>query len=315
MCGICGIAIPKQLNRRVSESRMIAMRDVLRSRGPDDAGLYLEGGVGLGHRRLSIVDLGGGHQPMANEDERIWIAFNGEIYNHRDLRPGLEERGHRYRTVSDTETIIHLYEERGARAAESLSGMFAFAIWDSTRRQLLLTRDRLGVKPLYYALAEDGTLYFASEIKALVEARAVAPEINYRALPDYLANHAPSGDETLFRGVKRLPPGSSLLWQDGRIQIRKYWDLSFARDGHDESGAQTPRGDREAIEQWTELFREAVRSHLMADVPLGLFLSGGIDSSAIAAVMSKMTPDRIKTFSVAFTERDANELEYARMVS
>src|SRR5262249_53882708 len=309
MCGICGIAIPKQLNRRVSESRMIAMRDVLRSRGPDDAGLYLEGGVGLGHRRLSIVDLGGGHQPMANEDERIWIAFNGEIYNHRDLRPGLEERGHRYRTVSDTETIIHLYEESGARAAESLSGMFAFAIWDSARRRLLLARDRMGIKPLYYALAEDGSLHFASEIKALIEARAVAPEINYRALPDYLANHAPSGEETLFRGVKRLLPGHTLTWQDGRVEIRKYWDLSFA--GADRHAI----GDREAIEEWTDLFRRAVRSHLMADVPLGVFLSGGVDSSAIAAMMTGMTPEPIKTFSVGFAEREANEFGYARMVA
>jgi asparagine synthase (glutamine-hydrolysing) len=308
MCGICGIAIPKQLNRHVSASRLIAMRDTLAHRGPDDSGLYLGAGVGLGHRRLSIVDLGGGHQPMANEDDTIWIVFNGEIYNHRGLRPELEGRGHQYRTVSDTETIIHLYEEQGARAVERLSGMFAFAIWDSARRELLLARDRLGIKPLYYALA-DGTLYFASEIKALVEARAVAPEINYPALPDYLANHAPSGEETLFRGVKRLLPGHTLTWRDGQVEIRKYWDLSFA-------GASHPAlSDRDAIEQWTELFREAVRSHLMADVPLGVFLSGGIDSSAITAMMSSMARRPIKTFSVGFAEREANELEYARMVS
>src|SRR5262245_23207688 len=178
MCGICGIAIPKQLNRRVSESRLIAMRDTLTHRGPDDAGLYLDDGVGLGHRRLSIVDLDGGRQPMANEDGRILIVFNGEIYNHRDLRSELEERGHQYRTASDTETIIHLYEERGECAVESLSGMFSFAVWDSARRKLLLARDRLGIKPLYYALDDDGTLYFASELKALIEARAAAPEIN-----------------------------------------------------------------------------------------------------------------------------------------
>src|SRR5215467_1237288 len=309
MCGICGIAIPKQLNRRVSESRLVAMRDTLAHRGPDDAGLYLDGGVGLGHRRLSIVDLGGGRQPMANEDHRVWIVFNGEIYNHRDLRRELEERGHQYRTVSDTETIIHLYEEQGARAVERLSGMFAFAIWDSARRELLLARDRLGVKPLYYALDGDGTLYFASEIKAIVEARAVAPEINYPALPDYLANHAPSGEETLFRGVKRLPPGHTLTWRDGQVEIRKYWDMSFARNGH------SVVSDRDAVEQWTELFRAAVRSHLMADVPLGVFLSGGIDSSAIAAMMSGMAREPIKTFSVGFAEREANELEYARAVA
>src|SRR5215510_9541437 len=285
MCGICGIAIPKQLNRRVSESRLIAMRDTLTHRGPDDSGLYLGAGVGLGHRRLSIVDLGGGRQPMANEDHSVWIVFNGEIYNHRDLRPGLEGRGHRYRTVSDTETIIHLYEEEGARAVERLSGMFAFAVWDSARRELLLARDRLGVKPLYYALDGEGSLYFASEIKALVEARAVAPEINYPALPDYLANHAPSGEETLFRSVKRLMPGHTLTWRDGRVEIKKYWDLGFTHSGH------PALSDRGAIEQWTELFRGAVRSHLMADVPLGVFLS------------------------VGFAEREGNELEYARMVA
>jgi len=309
MCGICGIAIPKQLNRRVSESRLVAMRDTLAHRGPDDAGVYLGDGVGLGHRRLSIVDLGGGRQPMANEDNRVWIVFNGEIYNHRDLRPGLEERGHRYRTVCDTETIIHLYEEQGARAVERLSGMFAFAVWDSARRELLLARDRLGIKPLYYALDGDGTLYFASEIKSIIEARAVAPEINYAALPDYLANHSPSGEETLFSDFKRLLPGHTLTWRDGQIEIRKYWDLSFTQNGH------PALSDRGAIEQWTELFREAVRSHLMADVPLGVFLSGGIDSSAIAAVMSGMARERIKTFSVGFAEREANELEYARMVA
>jgi asparagine synthase (glutamine-hydrolysing) len=309
MCGICGIAIPKRLNRHVSASRLVAMRDTLSHRGPDDEGLYLDAGVGLGHRRLSIVDLGGGRQPMANEDGRVWIVFNGEIYNHRDLRPELEERGHQYRTASDTETIIHLYEERGERAVERLSGMFSFAVWDSARRELLLARDRLGIKPLYYALDDDGTLYFASEIKALIEARAVAPEINYSALPDYLANHAPSGEQTLFSGFKRLLPGHTLTWRDGRIEVRKYWDLSFAQNGH------PVLSDRGAIEQWTELFFDAVRSHLMADVPLGVFLSGGIDSSAIAAVMSGMSREPIKTFSVGFAEREANELGYARTVA
>lgn len=310
MCGICGIAIPKQLNRRVNESRLGAMRDTLAHRGPDDAGVYVDGNVGLAHRRLSIVDLEGGYQPMANEDDSIWIVFNGEIYNHGDLRPGLEARGHQYRTSSDTETILHLYEERGARSVEALGGMFAFAIWDSARRQLLLARDRLGIKPLYYVLTDDGTLYFASEIKALLVGRAVTPELNYSALPDYLANHAPSGEETLFRGVKRLPPGHTLMWQDGRVHIRKYWDLSFAPNGQ-----SAPLSDREAVAQWTEMFREAVRSHLMADVPLGVFLSGGIDSSAIAAMMSQMVKEPIKTFSVGFAEREANELEYARLVS
>lgn len=314
MCGICGIAIPRQLNRRVSEARLTAMRDTLEHRGPDDAGLHLDGGVGLAHRRLSIVDLMGGYQPMANEDDSIQIVFNGEIYNHRQLRPDLEERGHHYRTASDTETILHLYEERGLEVVEELDGMFAFALWDSAKRRLLLARDRLGIKPLYYTLAPDGTLAFASEIKSLLAGQAVAPELNYAALPDYLANHAPSGEETLFRGVKRLLPGHTLLWQDGEVRIKMYWDLGFAAEKY--SGKHPERwSDRDAVAQWTETFREAVRSHLMADVPLGLFLSGGIDSSAIAAVMSRMVSEPIKTFSVGFAEREANELEYARLVA
>src|SRR5262245_50692159 len=308
MCGICGIAIPEATYRRVDEARLVAMRDALTHRGPDDAGILIDGSVGLGHRRLSIVDLGGGRQPMANEDDSVWIVFNGEIYNHRELRPMLEERGHVYRNSSDTETIIHLYEEFGPRGVERLRGMFAYAIWDGRRRRLVIARDRLGIKPVYYAVKDYGALYFASEIKALIEAEATSPELNYNALADYAANRYTSGEETLFLGVKRLPPGHTLVWRDGRIEIERYWDLSFARPDEDLSEAQY-------VERFSDLFRECVESHLMADVPLGMFLSGGIDSSAIAAVMSRLVKARIKTFSVAFDERDANELEYARAVA
>jgi asparagine synthase (glutamine-hydrolysing) len=308
MCGICGIAFPRESGRTVDEALLLRMRDTLTHRGPDDAGIFLGGSIGLGHRRLSIVDLGGGHQPMTNEDGTISIVFNGEIYNHRDVRPMLEERGHRYRTDCDTEAIVHLYEERGPRAVEELRGMFAFALWDSNRHRLVLARDRLGIKPLYYTLADDGTLHFASEIKALIEARAVPPELNYGGLADYAANRYTSGEETLFRGVKRLLPGHTLVWSDGRVEIERYWDVSFAKPSE-------PLSDAEYVEQFGELFRESVRLRLMADVPLGVFLSGGIDSSAIAAVMSEMVTEPIKTFSVAFAEREANELEYARQVS
>ncbi len=287
------------------------MRDVLTHRGPDDAGLFMANGVGLGHRRLAIVDVGGGHQPMTNEDGTLHIVYNGEVYNHTDYRADLEARGHRYRTHCDTETILHLYEEHGAACVEYLRGMFAFAIWDQTRRKLFIARDRLGVKPLYYVHTADGSLYFASEIKALLAARAVAPELNYAALPDYLANHAPSGAETLFRGVRRLPPGHTLRWHDGEIEINEYWDLSFAPRPDD--GKR--RSDADYIAEWSELFRTSVRLRLMADVPLGMFLSGGIDSSAIAAVMSQLVSEPIKTFSVAFAERGANELEFARTVA
>jgi asparagine synthase (glutamine-hydrolysing) len=284
------------------------MRDTMEHRGPDGAGNHIDGNVGLGHRRLSIVDINGGHQPMSNEDGSVWITFNGEIYNHRDLRPGLEERGHVYASSCDTETIIHLYEERGPRAVEELRGMFAFAIWDRKRNRLLLARDRVGIKPLYYALKEDGSIYFASEIKAIIEAGGARPELNYAALSDYAANRAPSGEQTLFKGVKRLLPGHTLVWSEGRVEINRYWDVSFAK-------SEERLSDREYIGRFTELFEESVRLRLMADVPLGMFLSGGIDSSAIAAVMSRAASDPIKTFSVAFAERGANELEYARQVA
>lgn len=308
MCGICGIAAPEKFHRKVDSDLLARMRDAMTHRGPDDAGLFIGGSVGLAHRRLSIVDLGSGHQPMSNEDGKVWIAFNGEIYNHRNIRPSLEDRGHRYRTESDTETIIHLYEEFGLKGIEQLRGMFAFAIWDSIKHKLVLVRDRLGIKPLYYTLSDDGTLYFASEIKALLEARAVRAELNYDALADYAANRYTSGDETLFRGVKRLPPGHTLTWSDGRIEIERYWEVSF-------SGSDKFAKESDYVDRFDELFRESVRLRLMADVPLGMFLSGGIDSTAIAWAMSEMVDDPIKTFSVAFAEREANELEYARMAA
>ena len=308
MCGICGVAVPKNSDRRIGESLLIRMRDALAHRGPDDAGLFMDSQAGLGHRRLSIVDIAAGHQPMPNEDQTIWISYNGEVYNHRDLRPGLEQRGHTYRTTCDTETIIHLYEEHGARAVEHLRGMFAFAIWDSARRRLLLARDRLGIKPLYYTITADGAIYFASEIKSILESGAVKPELQYDALADYAANRSTSGEDTLFRHIKRLPPGHTLTWQDGQVDINSYWDVSFAK-------ADPPLRESEYIERFRELFYESVNLRLMADVPLGMFLSGGIDSSAIAAAMSRMVREPIKTFSVAFAEREANELVYARAVS
>src|SRR5213078_4017598 len=309
MCGINGIAFSSRSGRRVDPSLLARMRDVITHRGPDDEGIFIDGAVGLGHRRLSIVDVAGGHQPMTNEDGSVHITYNGEIYNHADYREQLEARGHVYKTHCDTETILHLYEEHGASCVQHLRGMFAFAIWDQRRQQLFIARDRLGVKPLYYSHGDDGSLYFGSEIKALLAANALKPELNFAALPDYLANHATSGEETLFSGIKRLLPGHTLTWRDGRVEISRYWDVSFAKS------EQTDRSDQDYIAEWSELFRKAVRLRLMADVPLGMFLSGGIDSSAIAAVMSTMVSEPIKTFSVAFKEREANELEYARLVA
>lgn len=310
MCGICGMAVPNQIRSRVDAGALARMRDTLTHRGPDDAGQFIDDTVGLAHRRLSIVDLGGGHQPMSNRDcaGGLQIIYNGEVYNHADLRAELETRGHRYRGNSDTETILHLYEDHGADCVEHLRGMFAFALWDAPRRRLLLARDRLGIKPLYYTLSDAGLLHFASEIKALLAADAVKPELNFDVLADYAANRAPMGDETLFRGVRRLPPGHTLIWEDGRVRIKQFWNLSYAK-------APEPIGEADYVARFGELFREAVRLRLMADVPLGMFLSGGIDSSAIAAVMSRLVAEPIKTFSVAFAEREANELEYARTVA
>ncbi len=307
MCGINGIAFSPKSGKQVRRATLIAMRDVLHHRGPDDGGVFVDENIGLGHRRLSIVDVTHGAQPMQNSNRTCTIVYNGEVYNHLESRAILSEKGHIFENRSDTETILHLYDEYGRDCVDHMRGMFAFAIWDTTRRELFIARDRFGVKPLYYVHDSEGNLFFASEIKSLLEADAIKPEVNYNALPDQFANHGTSGDETLYRGVKRLLPGHTMVWKDGNIEIREYWDLAFEPKEH--------LSDVKYIQEWRDLFRESVRLRLMADVPLGMFLSGGIDSSAIAAVMSRMVGERIKTFSVGFHEREANELEYARLVS
>ena len=308
MCGINGIAFSSRSNREINRRVLEKMRDVIYHRGPDAGGFYVEEKIGLGHRRLSIVDVAGGAQPMFNEDESVVIVYNGEIYNHADYREELEAKGYKYQTHCDTETILHLYEEYGTECVERLRGMFAFAIWDKRKKELFIARDRLGVKPLYYVHDAEGNLFFASEIKALLEARAVKPEINFNALPDMMANHGTSGEETLFKNVKRLMPGHFLIWKDGKVHIEKFWEVQYTPK-HKE------KQDFVFVEEWRELFKESVRLRLMADVPLGMFLSGGIDSSAICAMMAEMVDEPIKTFSVGFKEREANEFEYARIVS
>ena len=310
MCGIAGIVFSEKSRRTIDERRLIAMRDTIAHRGPDETGVFIDKNIGLAHRRLSIVDLSAGQQPMTNETGDLQIVYNGEIYNHADYREELIQKGHEYKTNCDTETILHLYEEHGAAAVEYLRGMFAFAIWDGRKKQLFIVRDRLGVKPLYYVHTQDGALYFASEIKALLRAEAVAPEINFPALPDVFANRGTSGADTIFKNVKRLLPGHFLIWNGelGEIEIKKFWDVSF-------EPKIAVKDEREIIEEWHDLFKKAVELRLMADVPLGMFLSGGIDSSAILAEMQAMVDQPVKTFSVAFDERDANELEYARLVA
>src|SRR5881628_683520 len=307
MCGIAGIVKLNPLES-VNEARLKRMRDALRHRGPDGAGLWIDGPVGLGHRRLAIVDLAGGHQPMANEDETVWIIFNGEIYNHAELRPRLEARGHRYRTRSGTETILHLYEEEGERCVERLHGMFALAVWDRPRGRLLLARDRLGIKPLYYALTED-ELLFASEIKAILAAGSIRPTFNKTIMPEFLATRFVSGEETFFGGVRKLLPGRTLTWSAHEgFQERRYWRLPLETNS-------TDAGLKEHASELRGRLETAVRSHLMSDVPLGLFLSGGIDSSGLAALMAFMVNEPIRTFSVGFAEPGANELAYARLAA
>jgi asparagine synthase (glutamine-hydrolysing) len=307
MCGIAGII---RFNPRevVEEARLKQMRDVLRHRGPDGEGIWIDGPVGLGHRRLAIVDVGGGHQPMANEDDTVWITYNGEIYNHAALRPGLEAKGHRYRTRSDTETILHLYEEEGDGSVESLQGMFAFALWDRSRQRLLLARDRLGIKPLYYCVT-DRELLFASEIKAILAVTPGRPALNHAALPEFLATRFLAGDETFFRGIRKLPPGHILTWSlAGGPRRRRYWSLPV---GTDDSSA----GLQQRADELRARLEATVRSHLMSDVPLGLFLSGGMDSSGLAALMAPMVSDRIRTFSVGFDDGASNELPFARLAA
>src|SRR5436189_268034 len=308
MCGIVGIV---NLNPRetVDEARLKRMRDVLRHRGPDGEGLWVDGPVGLGHRRLAIVDVAGGGQPMANEDESVWIVYNGEVYNHAALRPGLEARGHRYQTRSDTETVLQLYEEEGERCVERLRGMFAFALWDRKRGRLLLARDRLGIKPLYYAWT-DHELVFGSEIKAILAGGSVRPALNEAIVPEFLARGFVAGEETFFRGVHKLLPGRTISWScaDGPRQ-RRYWRMPITTD----NGA--PGALEDCGRDVRARLAEAVRSHLMSDVPLGLFLSGGIDSSGLAALMAPMVKDPVRTFSVGVEEPEANELAYARLAA
>jgi len=308
MCGIAGI-INLDPQQPVDVERLRRMRDILRHRGPDGEGLWTEGPVGLAHRRLAIVDVAGGAQPMTTADENAWIVFNGEIYNHPELKPQLESMGHQYRTRSDTETILHIYKDAGEDCVGRLRGMFAFALWDRQKRQLLLARDRLGIKPLYYALT-DQHLLFASEIKAILASDYIRPALNERVIPEYLASGFVAGPETFFRGVRKLLPGRTMTWApESGIRERRYWQLP-------ESTRETARFNVKAeTEELRARLSEAVRCHLMSDVPVGLFLSGGIDSTALAALMTSMVKEPIKTFSVGFPEREGNELHYARLAA
>ncbi|HXH07675.1 MAG TPA: asparagine synthase (glutamine-hydrolyzing) [Vicinamibacterales bacterium] len=307
MCGIAGIIASARLDPG-DPARVERMRDVLAHRGPDDQGLYVDGQAALGHRRLSIVDLAAGHQPLANENGTVWVTYNGEIYNHADVRLELEARGHRYRTRCDTETIVHAYEEWGDDCVQRFRGMFAFALWDGVRRRALLARDRLGVKPLYWTL-EGERLLFGSEIKAILASGLIRREIDRRALAELLAARYTSGDDTLFAGIRKLMPGHLLVYEGGRVTIRRWWDVPVGDPAAD------PIAPSAVVPRFRSLLEHAVRLRLMSDVPLGVFLSGGLDSSVIAALMARQIDRPLETFSVAFEERAFSELAYSRAVA
>src|SRR5271170_6886653 len=311
MCGIAGI-LEFGRDGRANAAALREMCSVIRHRGPDDNGFYTDGAVGIGMRRLSIVDVAGGHQPISNEDGTLWIVFNGEIYNHIALREQLIARGHRYNTHSDTETIVHLYEEYDADCVQHLRGMFAFAIWNRNTKTLFIARDRLGIKPLYYKLTPE-RLLFASEIKAVLAHGGIRPEFNRSALPEYLAFGYLSSEETFYNGILKLLPGCTMtIGPNGRTQIRQYWDLDTSKSH--ESGSVI-HNESYYVQSYRELLEGAVNSHLMSDVPLGVFLSGGVDSSAVAALMTKLRREPVETFSVGYTEQTYSELPFARTVS
>ena len=306
MCGIAGFFL-REAKAELSAVR--AMCDQIRHRGPDDAGYHVDGGCAIGMRRLSIIDLSTGHQPMANEDESVWVVFNGEIYNYRELRRDLMARGHQFVTNSDTETLVHLYEEEGADGLKRLRGMFAYAIWDARHRRIFLARDRFGKKPLYYAVLPEG-LYFGSELKCLRVA-GVPPEIDAEALRLFFQFTYIPEPLSCLRAVRKLPPGSWLTYDaDGTVRQGRYWRFPAPV-------AETPPDFSEAdtCSRLREKFDESVRIRMIADVPLGAFLSGGIDSSSVVASMALASPEPVRTFSIGFEESAFNELEYAAMVA
>ena len=314
MCGIVGIADSTGIP--VSENDLRKMGGALVHRGPDDDGYYCSphrdssnrrrSSVGLGMRRLSIIDLNTGKQPIHNEDQSVWVVFNGQIYNYPQLREELESKGHRFYTRSDTEVIVHAYEEYGCDVPEYLHGMFAIALWDSNRELLLLARDRVGKKPLLYSVTGN-KLIFASEFQSILQHPDLSKEVNPEAINSYLSFMCVPAPMTAFAAIRKLEPAHSLVWQNGAIQIQRYWSLDFSK--------KTKLDEQEAADRALELLRDAVRARLMSDVPLGAFLSGGIDSSAVVALMSELSTEKVKTFAIGFEEQDFSETEHARRIA
>ncbi len=311
MCGIAGFIEKHAGGAKPAPDENASLLDRMcrriAHRGPDDQGMFVRGGVALGMRRLSIIDLAGGHQPLTGCDERVTVIFNGEIYNYRELHAALEARGHRFHTHSDTEAIVHAFEEFGPQCVEHLRGMFAFAIWDERAHELFIARDRVGKKPLYYTVTTDGTFVFGSELKSLLEHPSVERETNPDALDAYLSFGYVPDPLSIFKNIHKLPPGHHLRFSDGRVTVEQYWDFRFE--------TVEARSEEDYLEELRALLDEAVRLRLVSDVPLGAFLSGGVDSSAVVGFMSRHMSQPVKTFSIGFHEDTYDELKYARIAA
>ena len=306
MCGIAGLWNIES-KRPIDHGLLNRMVAALHHRGPDDRGTYVEGELGVGHTRLSIVDLSGGHQPMCNEDGSLWVVFNGEIYNHVELRAELIQKGHTFKTHSDTEVILHLYEERKEDCVTAFNGQFAFALWDGRRRELFLARDRMGVRPLFYTM-HDGRFLFASEIKALFEDSSLPRELDPFAIDQIFTFWFPLPPRTGFLGVSELPPGSTMTISEGGVRVRRYWSMTFPDAA--EAVREEPRADRWYADRLMALLDDAAAIRLRADVPVGAYLSGGLDSSVITALIQRQIGDRLKTFSIGFEAPDFDETAF-----
>lgn len=304
MCGICGV-LNFGMNESVNKETLKRMCAVMSHRGPDDEGFFVEENAGLGMRRLSIIDLSTGHQPISNEDGTVWIVFNGEIYNHLTLREELQDKGHKFSTNTDTEAIVHAYEEYGEDCVSRLRGMFAFAIWDRSKKKLFIGRDRLGIKPLYYYV-DDKRFIFGSELKVILQYPEVPKDLDFEALDNFLTFEYIPAPLTIFKGVKKLPQAHTLSIEKGQISINEYWKLHFK---------EIRRTEEEVCDELYSILKEAVKMRLMSDVPLGAFLSGGIDSSTVVGLMSEVMDRPVKTFSIGFDDPSYNELHYARVVA
>jgi asparagine synthase (glutamine-hydrolysing) len=304
MCGICGIVDQNPVE--IDSGLLSRLNQKLFHRGPDEGGEWIDGAAGLAMRRLAIIDLSGGQQPIFNEDGTIAIVFNGEIYNYRELRELLEKSGHKFKTNSDTETIVHLYEQFGTAGLARLNGMFALAIWDRTQQQLLLARDRAGKKPLYYTFI-GGRIVFSSELTSLLEHPEISRETDPVALDNYFALGYVPAPHTIFQQVRQLPPGHFLLWKDGHAKVDRFWRLAV--------GAPTARSEDEAAEELLELLKDAVKIRLYSDVPFGALLSGGVDSGLVVGLMSQLMDRPVKTFTIGFSDKDLDESEYAAEVA